>query len=467
MNFRIIKTVIAREYLTRVKKKFFLITTFLVPILFAGIFVIIFLIMGSTKERSQKVAVVDQSGFVMPYLESTDRITYLDFSKNDPDSLKNQLEQFGMDVMVRISPLDTVKKTVSVQSYSKDPVGVDFSTGLSDRVENAVEDYRIQQYGIENLKQIMQDVKCDVKVTEYTIDEKGNESISESGIYMMISLFLGIIIYMFIAMFGGQVMSSVIEEKTSRVVEVLISSVKSVDLMFGKIIGVALVALTQFLMWIVLTGFLLGVAGSAFGKDMLQNFTAGSESVTQVTGMSPEQMQSLGIPSVQDAMEAEADTSAAAAGQPDELTVIINTLSNVPWVKLIIAFLIYFILGYLLYSSFFAAIGSTVENEGDAQQLLLPVTVPLMIAYFVILIAFQNPDSGLVVWCSMIPFTSPIVMLARIPYGVPDWQLILSILLLFLTFLACAWLSAKIYRAGILMFGKKTTFKDLWKWLKQ
>jgi ABC-2 type transport system permease protein len=313
----------------------------------------------------------------------------------------------------------------------------------------------------------MQDVKCDVKVTEYTIDEKGNESISESGIYMMISLFLGIIIYMFIAMFGGQVMSSVIEEKTSRVVEVLISSVKSVDLMFGKIIGVALVALTQFLMWIVLTGFLLGVAGSAFGKDMLQNFTAGSESVTQVTGMSPEQMQSLGIPSVQDAMEAEADTSAAAAGQPDELTVIINTLSNVPWVKLIIAFLIYFILGYLLYSSFFAAIGSTVENEGDAQQLLLPVTVPLMIAYFVILIAFQNPDSGLVVWCSMIPFTSPIVMLARIPYGVPDWQLILSILLLFLTFLACAWLSAKIYRAGILMFGKKTTFKDLWKWLKQ
>ena len=467
MNFRIIKTVIAREYLTRVKKKSFIITTFLVPILFAGIFVIMFLIMGGTKERSQKVAVVDQSGFVMSYLESTDRITYLDFSKNDPDSLKNQLEQFGMDVMVRISPLDTVKKTVSVQSYSKDPVGVDFSTGLSDRVENAVEDYRIQQYGIENLRQIMQDVKCDVKVTEYTIDEKGNESISESGIYMMISLFLGIIIYMFIAMFGGQVMSSVIEEKTSRVVEVLISSVKSVDLMFGKIIGVALVALTQFLMWVVLTGFLLGVAGSAFGKDMLQNFTAGSQSVTQVTGMSPEQMQSLGVPSVQDAMEAEADTSAAAAGQPDDLTVIMNTLANVPWVKLIIAFLIYFILGYLLYSSFYAAIGSSVENEGDAQQLLLPVTIPLLIAYFVIFIAFQNPDSGVVVWCSMIPFTSPIVMLARIPYGVPDWQLILSILLLFLTFLACAWLSAKIYRAGILMFGKKTTFKDLWKWLKQ
>lgn len=467
MDFRIIKTVIAREYTTRVKKKSFLVTTFLVPILFAGIFVAIFLIMGNTKQRSQNVAVVDRSGIVMPYLESTDRIVYVDFSKNDPDSLKNQLDKFGMDVMVLVSPLDTVRKTVTVQAYSKDPVGVDFSTGLSSRVEDAVEDYRIRQYGIENLKQIMQDVKSTIKVTEYTIDDKGNESISESGIYMMISLFLGIIIYMFIALFGGQVMSSVIEEKTSRVVEVLISSVKSVDLMFGKIIGVALVALTQFVLWILLTGLLLGIASSALGKDMLQSFTQNQETMTQGMGVSSEQMQSLGIPSVAGGTGQEADTSAVQTVPQDEISVVMNTLANVPWVKLIVAFLIYFILGYLLYASFFAAIGSSVENEGDAQQLLMPVTIPLLIAYFVILIAFQNPDSGLVVWCSMIPFTSPIVMLARIPYGVPDWQLVLSVVLLFVTFLACAWLSAKIYKAGILMFGKKTTFKDLWKWLKQ
>lgn len=467
MDFRIIKTVIAREYLIRVKKKSFLVTTFLVPVLFAGIFVAIFLIMGNTKERFQKVAVVDQSGFVMPYLESSERVSYLDFSKNDPDSLKNRLEEFGMDVMVRISPLDTVQKTVSVQTYSKDPVGVEFSTGLSGKVEDAVEDYRIAQYGIENLKQIMQDVKANVKVTEYTIDEKGNESISESGIYMMISLFLGIIIYLFIAMFGGQVMSSVIEEKTSRVVEVLISSVKSVDLMYGKIIGVAMVALTQFVLWIVLTGLLVGVASTALGKDLLQNFTRNPGMMTQAMGVDPEQLRSLGEPSIAIMAEAAADSSDIAPGPQDELSVIVNTLANVPWVKLIVSFLIYFILGYLLYASFYAAIGSGVESEGDAQQLLMPVTIPLLIAYFVILIAFQNPDSSLVVWCSMIPFTSPIVMLARIPYGVPDWQLALSVLLLFSTFVACAWLSAKIYKAGILMFGKKTTFKDLWKWLKQ
>lgn len=457
MNFRIIETVIGREYSTRVKKKSFIVTTFLVPVLFAGIFVAVFLIMRNTEERARKVAVVDQSGIVMPYLESNDRTVYVDFSGNDPDSLKNQLESFGMDVMALISPLDTAARTVSVQTYSKDPVGVEFSSSLSGKVEDAVEDYRIDRYGIENLKQIMRDVRPDIKVTEYTIDEQGNESISESGIYMALSLFLGIIIYLFIAMFGGQVMSSVIEEKTSRVVEILISSVKSVDLMFGKIIGVAMVALTQFLMWIVLTVFLVGVAGSALGKDMLRSFSGDPQTVARTIGVPSDQLETLG---------AVTDTTAAAAGEPGGMEVVVATLAHIPWVKLLVCFLVFFILGYLLYASFYAAIGSCVENEGDAQQLLMPVTIPLMIAYFVILIAFRNPDSGLVVWCSMIPFTSPIVMLARIPYGVPGWQLFLSIAILFLTFLACAWLSAKIYKAGILMFGKKTTFKDLWKWLR-
>ena len=148
------------------------------------------------------------------------------------------------------------------------------------------------------------------------------------------------------------------------------------------------------------------------------------------------------------------------------MSIIIGTLVNIPWVKLIVSFLIYFILGYLLYASMFAAVGSAVENEGDSQQLQMPLTIPLMIAYFIILVAFQNPDSGVVVWGSMIPFTSPIVMLARIPYGVPMWQLVVSIVLLLLTFFGCAWLSAKIYKVGILMFGKKSTFKDLWKWLR-
>ncbi len=462
MNFRIIKTVIAREYLTRVKKKSFLVTTFVVPILFAAMMVVVVYIMGNTKERKQDVAVVDQSGIVMPHLVSGDRVTYTDYSSESLDKIKANLKEYGKDVLVVISPLDTVARTVSVQAYSKDPLGVEFTGNLSDKVDDAVEEYRVRQYGIDNLSQIMEDVKSNVKVAEYTLDEEGNESVSESGIYMIVSMLLGIIIWMFIMMFGGQVMSSVIEEKSSRVVEVLISSVKAVDLMFGKIIGVALVALTQFLLWIVLTVVLVSAASVFMGKNVMESFSGNPEMMAQTVGMTSDQMESLG-----GVMSAASDTTVVAGAPQDGLHTIVATLSNIPWTRLIISFLIFFALGYLLYASLYAAVGSAVESVEDTQQLQLPITIPLMIAYMIILMAFQNPDSGVVVWASMIPFTSPIVMLARIPYGVPMWQLILSIALLFFTFLGCAWVSAKIYKVGILMFGKKSTFKDLWNWLRQ
>ena len=461
MDFRIIKTVIAREYSTRVKKKSFLVTTFLVPILFAAMMVVVMYIMGNTKERKQDVAVVDQSGIVMPHLTDTDRITYEDYSSEAPDDLKGRLASIGKDVLVVISSLDTVAKTVTVQTYSKDPLGVEFTSGLRNKVDDAVEEYRVRQYGIENLSQIMEEVKSHVSVTEYTLDESGKETLSESSIYMIVSMVLGIIIWMFITMFGAQVMSSVIEEKSSRVVEVLISSVKAVDLMFGKIIGVALVALTQFLLWIVLTVILTGVASAFMGKDMLKNLQNNPQMMGQTVNMPGGT--DLGTVALGEAV----DTAEVVPGQINQMQKVVGTLANIPWVKLIVSFLVFFILGYLLYASMYAAVGSAVENEGDASQLQLPLTIPLMIAYFIILMAFQNPDSPVVVWGSIIPFTSPIVMLARIPYGVPAWQLILSVVLLFLTFLGCAWASAKIYKAGILMFGKKSTFKDLWKWLKQ
>ncbi len=464
MNFRIIKTVIAREYLTRVKKKSFLVTTFLVPIIFAASMIAIGFIMAGTKERKQDVAVVDRSGIVLSHLEDTDRLTFTDYSTENPDSVKAHLSEYGKDVLVVISPLDSVKRTVSVQTYSKDPLGVEFTTGLADKANDAVEEYRVRQYGIDNLSQIMEDVKADVKVTEYTMDDNGNETISESGIYMIVSMLLGIIIWMFIMMFGGQVMSSVIEEKTSRVVEVLISSVNAIDLMFGKIVGVALVALTQFFLWIVLSGVLVSAATAFVGKDVFAGMSGNPEMMAQTMGVTADQMQVLGTATA--GLSAAADSTEAVAGEPDDMSVIIGTLVNIPWAKLIVSFLIYFILGYLLYASMFAAVGSAVENEGDSQQLQMPLTIPLMVAYFIILMAFQNPDSGVVVWGSMIPFTSPIVMLARIPYGVPMWQLVVSIALLLVTFFGCAWLSAKIYKVGILMFGKKSTFKDLWKWLK-
>ena len=494
MDFRIIKTVISREYSTRVKKKSFLVTTFVVPILFAAFIVGITYIMGNTKQRKQDVAVVDQSGIVFSHLENTDRLTFADYSLSDPDSLKADLDAIGKDVLVVISPLDTVSKSVSVSAYSAKPLGVEFTSGLAVKVDKAVEEYRVRQYGIDNLSKIMEEVRSDVKINEYTLGEDGKESVSESGIYMIVSMLLGIIIWMFIVMFGGQVMSSVIEEKNSRVVEVLISSVKAVDLMFGKIIGVALVALTQFMLWIVLSVVLVSVAGAFIGQDMLKDISSNPQMMAQTMGVSPEQLSALNLGQASGSVavdlsagdsasaitasspaaagdsalaSASADSlSAAAPAEQDDLSVIIGTLANIPWTRLIISFLLYFLLGYLLYASLYAAIGSAVENEGDAQQLQMPVTIPLMIAYFIILMAFQNPDSQLVVWGSLIPFTSPIVMLARIPYGVPMWQLALSLVLLLLTFIACAWASAKIYKAGILLFGKKTTFKDLWKWLK-
>ncbi|MGN1215286.1 MAG: ABC transporter permease [Candidatus Cryptobacteroides sp.] len=478
MDFRIIKTVIAREYTTRVKKKSFLVTTFIVPVLFAAMIVGVTYIMGNTKQRRQDVAVVDQSGIVMSHLADTDRLTFSDCSLCNPDSLKTNLEGIGKDVLVVVSPIDTVARTVAVSAYSVKPLGVEFTSYVSANVDEAVEEYRVRQYGIENLSKIMDEVRSDVKVNEYTIGEDGKESVSESGIYMIVSMLLGIIIWMFIVMFGGQVMSSVIEEKNSRVVEVLISSVKAVDLMFGKIIGVALVALTQFMLWIVLSVVLVSVAGSFIGQDMLKDLSSNPEMMAQTMGVSPEQLSALNLGSgavPQDSTLALADSSLAVADSTvavaapqaqDELSVILSTLSNIPWTRLIVSFLIYFLLGYLLYASLYAAIGSAVENEGDAQQLQMPVTIPLQIAYFIILMAFRNPDSQVMVWGSLIPFTSPIVMLARIPYGVPMWQLVLSIALLLATFIACAWASAKIYKAGILLFGKKTTFKDLWKWLK-
>lgn len=469
MNLRNIKVIVGREYMTRVKKKSFLITTFVVPILFAALCILPSVLMMNTKEKSQKVAVVDQSGIVMPYYVDNEAATYTDVTEMGADIAKEKLSELGMDVLVVVSPLDTVNKTVSVQAYSKKPIGVDFSESLGTKATNAVEDYRIKSYNIDNLDQIMKDVKARVRVTEYTMDESGKESVSESAIYMVISMVLGMIIYMFIAMFGAMVMTGVIEEKSSRVVEVLISSVKATELMFGKIIGVALVALTQFLLWIAFTLILVLAASGIFGMNFLGEASSSQDptAIMQSMGVSADQMDAMGMSTIDMSALTAKDTTQTVQGEPSELSVIMGTLGNIPYVRLIICFLIYFVLGYLLYASLYAAVGSAVENEADTQQLQLPITIPLMIAFFIVFFAFRNPDSGVVFWGSMIPFTSPIVMIARIPYGVPMWELIVSIALLVVTFIGCAWLSAKIYKVGILMFGKKSTYKDLWKWLKQ
>lgn len=452
MKMRNINTIISREYLTRVKKKSFLLTTFLVPVLFAAMCILPSVIMFMAKDEGKAIAVVDQSGIVMPYLEDSDAVTYEDYSTESPDSMKVKFESLGLDALVIVSPLDSAARTVTVASYSFKPMSVEMKERIASRASEAVEDYRISLYEMGDLKRIMDDVKADVSVATYTMGDEGEEKITSSEVYMVISMVLSIIIYMFIAMFSGMVMQSVIEEKASRVVEVLVSSVKATELMFGKIIGVACVALTQFLLWIILTVVLVGGFSMFVGFDSLMGDPAQTEQMMEMTA----QMGGVDMAEMTETM-----------AQEQGLGAVLSTLKDINWVQMIVAFVVYFALGYLLYASFFAAIGSAVENEADTNQLQMPVTIPLMLAFFVALYAFNAPDSPIVWWGSMIPFTSPIVMLARIPFGVPAWELGLSILLLVATFLACGWASAKIYRIGILMFGKKTTFKDLWKWLKQ
>ena len=451
MNLHTIGIIIRREYLNKVKKKSFLITTLLVPILVAGLTIGVMVVMMNTKEKTKTIAVVDGSGIVLPYLQDTETIHYVDCTGQVADSVKLHMPDLGYDGLLNIPDLDVENKTIHPDLYSSKPLGMDMTSNISNRLNKAVEDYRIASYGIEGLDQIMKDVKSDIKLRSYTVSETGEEKISEAGVYSIISMVLGIIIFMFVTLFGGMVMSAVIEEKSSRVVEVLVSSVKATELMFGKIIGIALVALTQFLLWIILSGVIIAAAGGIMRDKLVGD--ADPTELAQSLGVSPDQLDTM-------------DLSQLAAGN-SEVASVLDMIHGIPFGKIIIIFLLFFIFGYLLYASLFAAIGSAVENEGDSQQLQLPLTIPLMLGYIIALYAFNAPDSSIAFWASMFPFTSPIVMIARLPFGVPGWEIALSLALLILTFIICAWASAKIYKVGILMFGKKSSWKDLWNWLKQ
>ncbi|MCI6627882.1 MAG: ABC transporter permease [Bacteroidales bacterium] len=450
MNLRTIGVIINREYSTRVKKKTFLLTTFLVPVLLALCGVAMGVMMVNVKEKTKTVGVVDESGIVMSYLKNSEQISFQDMSSEPLDTVKARLADLGLDGVLSISKIDE-QKNLQASFTSVKPVGMGVTATMSRYIDDALEDYRIRSYDIDGLEEIVNSVKADVPIRTFVLDEKGGEKVSESGVNSILSMVLGIFIFLFITMFGSMVMTAVVEEKTSKVVEVLISSVKATELMFGKIIGVALVALTQFFLWIVLSIVLLSAGMGIIAPKMMD--TVDAQSI--VAGL-PEGTNQF-------------DAMTAVLSQSDsELGDVVGTLAGLNIGQLVLYFIVFFVLGYLLYASLFAAIGSAaVDNENDTSQLQMPVTIPLMIAYFIALYAYNAPDSAVALWGSMIPFTSPIVMLARIPFGVPGWQILLSIGLLVVTTIACAYLSAKIYKVGVLMYGKKTTFKDLWKWLKQ
>ena len=439
--------IISREFLIRVRKKSFIIMTILTPILFAALIILPSLIMTlSSGKTGQQILVVDHSGLCEPFFNDTDEFVYKFDQQADVAGIKKSFPD-NLYALVEISEPDS-SLNVAVSALSSKQLNLDAKTEIERNVKNALEKHKLERYNIENLEQIIKEINTKVSVKTFTVTESGDEKVAMVEIYMGIAYIASFMIYMFIFMFGSMVMRGVIEEKTTRIVEVIVSSVRPFQLMLGKILGVGSVAMLQFLIWILLTVAITAGVQSIIGFDKIAGTTP---EIANVAGA-----QGTELAGVVNA----AQTDSGVAGE------IFSALSSVPVTGIVVSFILYFLLGYLLYAAMFAAVGSAVDNEADTQQLIFPVTLPLILGLFIMIHTFQHPDSALSFWGSMIPFTSPMVMMARVPFGVPFWELALSVGLLAVTFLLMTYVSAKIYRVGILMYGKKPNFKDLYKWLK-
>ncbi len=431
--------VITQEYKNRVAKKSFLVLTLLMPLLFVAlIFTPIWL--ATLKDGEVKlVAVVDQTGKYESVF--TDNDAYNFELIGDPiDSLRTSEKRSDYEAIVVISnDLATTPEAVTI--YSEKQVNIELKNFIEQGLSSFVEKEKLLSHNIPNIQEIIDESQANVHVNTIKWSEDGSEEISSSEVAIAIGMVFTMLIYMFIFVYGAQVMSSVVQEKTNRIVEVLICSVKPFELMMGKIISIALVGLTQFGIWLLLTIGLVVVAGQFLGG-----------SINPETMVNVEQMG-----------DAAAIQQASSELNFDNIMAMIMSVN--PF-ELISYFIIYFIGGYLLYASIFAAIGSAVDNETDTQQFMLPVTIPIIFAIYAAIYGAQNPDGPLAFWCSMIPFTSPIVMMVRLPFGVPMWEKLLSVAILIASFIGTTWMSAKIYRTGILMYGKKPSWKEMWKWLK-
>lgn len=410
-----LRLIIEREYFSRVKRKSFIITTIIVPILLLGLTMAPALIMAFSSPESRNVAVIDATGRIAPLLHDNDEVK---FTPTDLplDSLRgndsyNAILVFGENAIKR--------PTASVTLYSHGAPAMATGQYISGQITDAIESIRLQDYNIPNIKQILADVQVDLDLATVRID-KDEDTATSVGLSYIIGLVLDMMLYMFILIYGQMVMNSIIEEKNNRVLEVVVSSVKPTWLMLGKILGIGLVAITQILIWAILVG-----ACSAWTMPML----AGADS-----------------------------------GSP-ELAAAISQLSDTGYVTgLFVNLLLFFIGGYLFYSSIYAAIGSAVDNAQDGAQLANIATVPVIIAIVSSMAVLNNPTSTLSFWVSVIPFTSPMAMMSRLPYGVPVWETVLSLAVLYASFLAMIWLCAKIYRVGIFMYGKKPTLAEIIRW---
>lgn len=421
------------------------------PLLFAAMFVIPIWMSTRESDEVKKIAVIDSTMEFINQLESEHQkhliFVYqpnftLEQYKKD---MKNNKEYDAVLYIPRILPYSPN----SAQLVSHGQISFSITSYITSKLETLLTEKKMRAFGIDNFEKIMESAKTKISLQTITVSARGEKK-SNVEVNMILGYLLGLLIYMFIFMFGAQVMRGVIEEKTNRIVEVIISSVKPFQLMMGKVIGIALVVLTQISFWIIMTTTLVLIAKAVLlpDVDMSQLQSAAPQSIMSPSSSMSAMQNTTPVVTMSKTQEAFAK------------------FDNIPFVKIIGWFIFFFIGGYLLYGSFFAAIGSVVDSETDTQQFMLPITIPLILGLFVMFYTLNNHDSDIAYWFSIFPLTSPIVMMARIPFDAPNSEIILSAVILILTFIGAIWMAGKIYRTGILIYGKKIGYKEIFKWLK-
>ncbi len=436
--------IIHREYLSRVKKRSFIVMTILGPILLAALVIVpVFIAQMSDKEKT--ISVVDEKGIFYNAFPNTENIKF-EYSALKIIDAKNNFDSTDYYAILYI-PADFVSKPSTAALFSNKQPSITVKQYIENILKKELETMKLSSSGID--KNVLKSIETNINLATIKLKGKGLEEKGNTEISTILGMFSGILIYMFIFMFGTQVMRGVIEEKTSRIVEVIISSVKPFQLMIGKITGIAMVGLTQFLLWILLTfaivTFFQTLMPNTFNFKNTENPIIGNSKI-----MNQEQM-----------LQLNEETQYKNQGMRD----IIESIGNIDFGVMIFSFLFYFLFGYLLYAALFAAVGSAVDSEADTQQFMLPITAPLIFGLVASQFVINNPEGPVAFWLSIIPLTSPIIMMVRIPFGVPIIEIVLSVTLLILGFLFCTWLAAKIYKTGILMYGKKVDYKERWKWL--
>ncbi|MEG2614568.1 MAG: ABC transporter permease [Alistipes sp.] len=434
--------IIEREFNERVRKKSFIITTILMPILMIALMAAPALIMRFAGGETKRIAVIDESGLILPQLESTGDMLFEPTTLELDSARKELVDHFG----VLWVGADVMTNPNNVKLYANSSSSLSIEGGIGSQIEHIIEEAKLKTYNIENLSQILDEVKTTVLIQTFRNDESQEEDsqAKSSAFASVVGIAMGMLLYMFLLIYGAMVMQSVIEEKNSRVLEVMVSSVRPFDLMMGKILGIATVAVVQILLWGVLV---VGIGALILHYVMPADIMAAAQSMQ------------AGVPNAAD--------SASAMGISPEMMSTLSAATDFGYVAMIFGYLVLFLVGgYLLYSAMFAAVGSSVDSIQDAQQLQTPIMIPIILAFLISMSVMNDPNSTLAFWGSMIPLTSPIVMIARIPCGIPTWEILLSLALLYASFVVMVWLSAKIYRVGIFMYGKKPSFKELYKWMR-